>query len=151
MPAYSDIPCRRGRVEVPITDLFPRRMETLESALRGVLASLRTHAEGLFDDLAENAALDRQGGSRGASVHTHLAALDKLDAELGAVLGMAATHQANEARIAPLLKEIQARDTLQRTSIAKVASLRAELHALVLAADAERDEMQHAEDGTYFH
>ncbi|KAI3626832.1 hypothetical protein GLX27_001503 [Malassezia furfur] len=121
-------------------------MGTLQAELGGVLGALRTHAQSLFDELARNAALDQHGADETDAIGEHLAALASLEASLPTTLGLAAAHQANQARLDPLLQRIKERDTLQRDSIAQIASLRSELQALLDAADAERDEMQRAED-----
>lgn len=135
-------------VEVPDPDhLQRRRMGTLQAELGDVLRALRTHAQSLFDELAQNSALNRQNSRRDEAVATHLAALSSLDKSLVETLSMAAVHQANQARLDPLLAQIKERDTRQRQSIAHIATLRSELQALVDAADEERGEMQRAEDG----
>lgn len=123
-------------------------MGTLQAELGGVLEALRSHTQSLFCELSQSAALERQGGSGEEAVATHLAALASLDRSLVRTLSMAAQHQANQAKLEPLVAQIQERDALQRASIAHVAALRSELQALVDAADAERDELQTAEDGT---
>lgn len=156
MPAYSDDAPRAARSAMGVRrcgvaglDLHRRRrMGTLQAELGGVLGALRTHAQSLFDELARNAALDQHGVDETDAIGEHLAALTSLEASLPTTLGLAAAHQANQARLDPLLRRIKERDTLQRNSIAQIASLRSELQALLDAADAERDEMQRAEDGT---
>ena len=147
MPAYSDDAPRAARSAMGVRrcgvarlDLHRRRrMGTLQAELGGVLGALRTHAQSLFDELARNAALDQHGADETDAIGEHLAALASLEASLPTTLGLAAAHQANQARLDPLLQRIKERDTLQRDSIAQIASLRSELQALLDAADAERD------------
>ncbi|PKI83874.1 hypothetical protein MVES1_002367 [Malassezia vespertilionis] len=115
-------------------------------ALETTLAAFQEHTTQLFNALNAQASLvvhDAQ--ARDTSVAEHLAALEKLDASLGPTLAMAATHQANQARLNPLLQEVKQRDAQQRDAIAEIASMRGELQSLLQMGEAERDEMQRAE------
>ena len=123
-------------------------MGTLQEELNEVLHAMQAHTNTLFETLAQNASVHRLRGASKNDVNEILSSLSRLDASLQSTLANAAEHQSNQAKIEPLVNQIQQRDTQQKDSIAQLAKMRSELQVLLRAADEQREELQRAEKGT---
>ncbi|WFD43418.1 hypothetical protein MPSI1_002079 [Malassezia psittaci] len=118
---------------------------TLQEELNEVLHAMQAHTNTLFETLSQNASVHRWRGTSKHDVNEILSSLSRLDASLQSTLANAAEHQANQAKIEPLVSQIQQRDTQQKNSIAQLAKMRSELQVLLRAADEQREELQRAE------
>lgn len=142
--AALSVRVKSGDVQFPPTP-FLQAMPTLQDELCASVSAFETHTLALFGEWERASALDQSAQSE--SDGGHLTALQELDSELPALLAKAARHQANQARLVPLLARVQAREMQQRETIARVAALRNELRALLDAADAEAADAAAAEQG----
>ncbi|WFD29055.1 hypothetical protein MSPP1_000059 [Malassezia sp. CBS 17886] len=122
-------------------------MPSLREELHEPLEAVRAESGALFSELAATAAFTK--GSTGAEeedrVQRHLDALAQLEKTLADKMLLIAQHQANQAKIAPLLVHVRERDERQRAAIARIAALRQDLRAQLAAADASRQEWENAQ------
>lgn len=119
---------------------------SLRDEVHATLTVFEQDVKDLFSSMSQEAALEASSSKRdtpASKVRIH--ALADRHAELVRLTHVIAQHQANQAKIIPLVAEIKSRDAQQRATIARLTVLRDELRALREAGAKEAQALERAE------
>ncbi|WFD20666.1 hypothetical protein MCAP1_002915 [Malassezia caprae] len=119
---------------------------SLRDEVQAMLTVFEQDVRDIFSSMSQEAALGASSSKRDTPAsQAKIRALADRHAELVQLTHTIAQHQANQARIIPIVAEVKSRDAQQRATIARLTVLRDELRALREAGAKEAQALERAE------